>query len=66
MQPAGDTASKEPSKDIPVVEKEPPEDIPVVEKEPSEDVIINNKKSNQITKEISSDETSNALNHLIF
>ena len=75
MQPAGDTASKEPSKDIPIVEKEPPEDIQVVEKEPpedipvvekelSEDVIINKKKPKQITKEISSDESSNALNQL--
>ncbi len=86
MQPAGDTASKEPSKDIPIVEKEPPEDIPVVEKEPPEDipvvekepsediqvaekespedVIINKKKSKQITKEISSDESTNALNQL--
>jgi len=86
MQPAGDTASKESSKDIPVVEKEPPEDIAivekeplediavvekepsedisVVEKEPSEDVIINKKKSKQITKEISSDESTNALNQL--
>ena len=86
MQPAGDTASKESSKDIPVVEKEPPEDIAVVEKEPpediavvekepsedisvvekepSEDVIINKKKIKQITKEVSSDESTNALNQL--